>query len=168
MYLSKRPRRFSRPPVDEKDKNLRRHSRNLYAHKDFIYKADKNHYVCPAGKFLRPDGKTTMHGHVGRRYIQKDGDCTFCYLKSQCLRKNSARRNLFIVEIPKEMTFSEKMKTIIDSDAGRQAYSKRMGIVEPVFANITHNKGLKRFQYRGLKKVNTVWLLYSMVHNIEK
>jgi len=43
-----------------------------------------------------------------------------------------------------------------------------MGIVEPVFANITHNKGLSRFRYRGLKKVNTIWTLYCMVHNIEK
>jgi len=66
------------------------------------------------------------------------------------------------------MTFSEKMKKVIDSKEGRDLYSRRMGIVEPVFANITHNKGLSRFRYRGLKKVNTVWTLYCMVHNIEK
>jgi hypothetical protein len=31
-----------------------------------------------------------------------------------------------------------------------------------------HNKGLKRFTLRGKDKVNAQWLLYCMVHNIEK
>ena len=43
-----------------------------------------------------------------------------------------------------------------------------MGIVEPVFANITFQKGLNRFTLRGQQKVNAQWLLYCMVHNIEK
>jgi hypothetical protein len=79
--------------------------------------------------------------------------------------KNSS---YFYVDIPKPMTFSQKMKEIIDSPEGRNTYSKRMGIVEPVFGNITRNKGLSRFNYRGSKKVNVVWKLYCMVHNIEK
>jgi hypothetical protein len=40
--------------------------------------------------------------------------------------------------------------------------------VEPVFANIRHNKRLIRFNHRGREKVNTQWNLYCMVHNIEK
>jgi hypothetical protein len=60
------------------------------------------------------------------------------------------------------------MKALIDSPEGRELYSKRMGIVEPVFGNITVNKRLNRFHYRGKAKVNTVWKLYCMVHNIEK
>ncbi|MDO6783531.1 transposase [Neptunomonas phycophila] len=31
-----------------------------------------------------------------------------------------------------------------------------------------HNKGLKRFTLRVKDKVNTQWLLYCMVYNIEK
>jgi hypothetical protein len=51
---------------------------------------------------------------------------------------------------------------------GRQLYSQRIGTVEPVFANIRHNKRLTRFNHRGREKVNTQWNLYCMVHNIEK
>ena len=47
-------------------------------------------------------------------------------------------------------------------------YSQRMGTVEPVFANIRHNKRLHRFHLRGRAKVNTQWHLYCLVHNIEK
>ncbi|MCY0964489.1 transposase [Oceanospirillaceae bacterium G-43] len=43
-----------------------------------------------------------------------------------------------------------------------------MSTVEPVFANLEHNKGLKRFGLRGKKKVQAQWQLYAMVHNIEK
>ena len=51
---------------------------------------------------------------------------------------------------------------------GREEYSRRMGIVEPVFANITVNKGLNYFTMRGKRKVGAQWMLYCMVHNIEK
>jgi Transposase DDE domain len=40
--------------------------------------------------------------------------------------------------------------------------------VEPVFANIRHNKRMSRFNLRDQCKVNTQWHLYCLVHNIEK
>ncbi|MBL0245154.1 MAG: transposase [Rhodoferax sp.] len=43
---------------------------------------------------------------------------------------------------------------------GRQLYSQRFGTVEPVFANIRHNKRLTRLNHRGRTKVNTQWNLY--------
>ncbi len=52
--------------------------------------------------------------------------------------------------------------------AGRQIYSQRIATVEPVFANIRHNKRLDRFILRGKEKVGTQWRLYCLVHNIEK
>ncbi|WP_310384095.1 transposase [Roseateles sp.] len=44
-------------------------------------------------------------------------------------------------------------------------YSQRIGTVEPVFANLRHNK---RLNHRGQAKVKTHWSLYCLVHNIEK
>ena len=60
------------------------------------------------------------------------------------------------------------MKAKIDTPHGRRIYSRRLGIVEPVFANIAAQKGLDRFTLRGRAKVNVQWKLYCMVHNIEK
>jgi hypothetical protein len=40
--------------------------------------------------------------------------------------------------------------------------------VEPVFANLRHTKGMRRFTLRGKAKVATQWQLYCLVHNIEK
>nr|WP_246072491.1 transposase [Catenovulum sediminis] len=40
--------------------------------------------------------------------------------------------------------------------------------MEPVFANITKNKGMNYFTLRGKTKVNAQWQMYCLVHNIEK
>ncbi len=55
----------------------------------------------------------------------------------------------------------------IKSDQGRFLYSRRLGIVEPVFGNLK-NKGLRRFTLRGQDKVDGQWHLFCLVHNIEK
>ena len=52
--------------------------------------------------------------------------------------------------------------------AGRREYNKRLGAIEPVFGNITVNKGMNKFTLRGQDKVNTQWQMYCLVHNIEK
>ena len=56
----------------------------------------------------------------------------------------------------------------IDSAKGREIYRRRFGVVEPVFGNIRSQKRLNRFTLRGKIKVNIQWLMYCMVHNIEK
>ena len=42
------------------------------------------------------------------------------------------------------------------------------GTVEHVFGNVRYNKRLDRFTLRGRTKVNGQWLLFCLVHNIEK
>ena len=64
--------------------------------------------------------------------------------------------------------YSHEMALKIDTDRGREIYPHRMKTVEPVFANIRTQKRLDRFTLRGKVKVNIQWLLYCMVHNIEK
>jgi IS5 family transposase len=62
----------------------------------------------------------------------------------------------------------KEMAEKVDTERGREIYHQRIGIVEPVFANIRAVKGLDRFTLRGKIKVNIQWVLYCMVHNIGK
>ena len=55
-----------------------------------------------------------------------------------------------------------------DTDEGRYRYSQRLGTVEPVFADINHATGLRRFSLRGQRKVNAQWMMYCLAHNIGK
>jgi len=78
------------------------------------------------------------------------------------------RKHLAVwIENVKE-TFSQQMITKIDTPTARKIYGLRLAIVEPVFGNIRSQKRLDRFTLRGKIKVNIQWMLYCMVHNIEK
>jgi len=74
--------------------------------------------------------------------------------------------HIFYGKRPGSITDDMKMK--IDTVEGRRIYSKRLGIVEPVFGNIRACKKMDRLTLRGRIKVNIQWMLYCLVHNIEK
>jgi IS5 family transposase len=96
-------------------------------------------------------------------------DCSRCLLKRQCFyNKNTKRRALYVPIGVEKTNFSKAMQNKVDSDQGRKIYPQRFAIVEPVFANIRTQKRLDRFTLRGKVKVNIQWMLYCMVHNIEK
>ncbi len=52
------------------------------------------------------------------------------------------------------------MREKIDTREARRIYSTRMGIVEPVFGNITANKKMNRFTLRGRSKIRIQWLYF--------
>ena len=83
--------------------------------------------------------------------------------------RSVAKRKWLAVPVGKEpATLTARMRRKIDQGQAQKIYSRRLAIVEPVFANLRSNKGLDRFTYRGQVKVNIQWLLYCLVHNIEK
>jgi transposase len=139
---------------------------------EFIMDPKKGKLICPAGKelYVKDRNSKTPNGYRGTVYMAKKTDCRVCELRDRCLRKpNSPARTVLKVEgrVQGE-TFSQKMIEKVESDLGRFLYGMRMGIVEPVFANLRHMLGLDRFTLRGSGKVNIQWRLYSIVHNIHK
>ncbi len=62
----------------------------------------------------------------------------------------------------------DEMKAKIDSELGKRIYARRLGIVEPVFANICVHKRMHRFTLRSKSKVDVQWRLFALVHNIGK
>jgi hypothetical protein len=62
----------------------------------------------------------------------------------------------------------QKIIQKIDTPEGRQQYSRRLGIIDPVFGNIISILELKRFSLRGKVKVDIQWKLYCMVHHLLK
>jgi len=138
--------------------------------KDFLYDEDNDVYICPEGKILKLERKKAVIDRIiYRRYKSDEKACNACQLKRECLRgKNAKRRNLCVPVGVTPGNLTKPMAEKIDSDEGRKIYSQRMGIVEPVFANIRTHKTMNRFTLRGKIKVNIQWLLYCMVHNIGK
>jgi transposase len=59
-------------------------------------------------------------------------------------------------------------RQILATDWGGQLYLKRQGTVEPVFAQIKHNRGFRRFSRRGRSAVRSEWRLLTATHNLLK
>ena len=128
---------------------------------------------CPSGKSMWLSCKNAKI--TGRHYFTFVGylkDCRACSIQTQCMKTKPGLRGRqvsFLHETESgSVTYAQKMKVRIDSRAGRRQYSKRLGIIEPVFGNITSNKGMNRFTLRGQEKINAQWQMYCLVHNVEK
>jgi transposase len=148
--------------------------RRCFGPKDFVYDRDKELCICPAGKKLYVKNRNFMvRGLRAVAFMGAKTECRVCSLRSQCLRypdRTEARQVYFFNGHGKnaQETFTQRMKRKIDSALGRFYYSRRIGIVEPVFAHIRSTLGLNRFTLRGKRKVNAQWLLYCTLHNLIK
>ena len=144
----------------------------LFTQDDFNFDPTSNSCICPAGKTLWRQSTSIIS--QGKSYVRFTGylkDCRFCPLQKQCMRKlpkSTGRQVQFLMNQVQNVSHSDRMKVKIDSPIGRRQYSKRLGAIEPVFGNITVNKGMNKFTLRGQDKVNTQWKMYCLVHNIEK
>jgi len=70
--------------------------------------------------------------------------------------------------IAKDATGLERMARKLRTKKGRQTYSKRKSIVEPVFGQIKEFRGFRRFLLRGLENVSGEWDLICLTHNLLK
>ncbi len=56
----------------------------------------------------------------------------------------------------------------IDSPRGRKTYKKRAASIEPVFAQIKHNRRIRTISRRGLIAADSEWKLICATHNLLK
>lgn len=145
------------------------HQQGAFSIERFQYDPATDTYTCPQGKELTCQSARhgTGDGHHYRRYRSKARDCAGCPLKAKCIARGGARKSLAL-PVGEPATLTARMRQKIDTPEARRLYARRLAIVEPVFANLRSNKRLDRFTYRGQAKVGVQWLLYCLVHNLEK
>jgi transposase len=145
-----------------------------YTPKDFDYDPVRQTCVCPAGKKLYRNGSDCVfRGYAAVKFRGTVRDCVPCDQRDRCLRSPETSRTRQVAFFKGKaattpLSHTDRMKQRIDTPEGRALYGQRFAIVEPVFANICHNKRLDRFTQRGRVKVNAQWQLFCLVHNIEK
>jgi transposase len=147
--------------------------RRKFLPEDFRYDEKTDEYECPAGKKLKrhTQRQKSRWGMVYSAYRADARDCEVCTHREGCISKKGKRgkRKYLLIPIESEgRNYSQEMAAKMDTERAREIYPHRIKIAEPVFANIRTQKRLDRFTLRGKVKVNIQWLLYCMVHNIEK
>jgi hypothetical protein len=137
---------------------------------DFSFDPDKQVYLCPQGKELNCYARNQTNRHrTYDLYRARTKDCAACPVKARCLSKPTSSRRYLSVQVDSQPpNLIDEMKAKIDSEEGKRIYARRLGIVEPVFANICVHKRMHRFTLRSKRKVDVQWILFALVHNIGK
>ena len=143
---------------------------SLFTTADFSFDPGKQVYLCPQGKELTCHARNQINRYrTYDVYHARVEDCAACPVKARCLSKpTSSRRYLSVPVDTQPPNLIDEMKAKIDSEQGKRIYARRLGIVEPVFANICVQKRMNRFTLRTKLKVDVQWRLFALVHNIGK
>lgn len=175
MFRRRDPRfadrdRFKTPRKANIFADQRKEKSRGYGATDFAYDKILDQFTCKNGKVLTRWG-SSMRGDA--RYGIKKGECATCSLLLTCMpRAKVGTRKTLTVKTQetnnRNLPYTALMRAKIDSPEGRLIYSRRMKIIEPVFANMTVQKGMHKFTLRGKTKVGIQNLLYYIVHNIGK
>ena len=165
--------KYKQAPDPLHDKSPAKKASSLYEPQDFKFDRETHSCVCPAGQELSSNGREcNINGYIAIKFRGSESACGPCTQRDKCLRtphKTTTRQVAFFVgKLPGKNIHTERMKQRIDSAEGRALYGRRFATVEPVFANLRHNKQLNRFTLRGQAKVDGQWKLFALVHNIEK
>lgn len=144
--------------------------RTHFALEDFHYDEEENRYICPNGKPLRMHVKRHAANNTAYRiYKALEEDCRDCLVKGRCIYGNGRGPKTLMVPLGADgINLSKLMVEKIESERGRKIYTRRIAVIEPVFANLRTHKRMDRFTLQSKAKVNIQWMLYCMVHNIEK
>jgi hypothetical protein len=57
------------------------------------------------------------------------------------------------------------MRNVLATDYGGGLYRRRKAMIEPVFAQTKHNRGIDRFQRRARSAARSEWRLITATHN---
>ncbi|MCJ8315396.1 MAG: IS1182 family transposase [Pseudomonadales bacterium] len=163
---------YNEKQAERNNERIDTKSKNKYKASVFKFDSELNTCVCPNNKSMRymGDHYETTAG-LNKRFVGELKDCRNCPLQQKCMHnpvKEKGRQVSFLRDDKRTVKFMDIMKEKIDSAAGRRIYSKRMWTIEPVFGNICSNKKLSKSNLRGKTKVNGQWLMYCMIHNLEK
>mgnify|MGYP001576774344 CR=1 FL=1 len=145
------------------------HVEKRFTSVDFEIDVGNKFCKCPAGKQLKYKGRCQKGQAWYFKFVANTKNCRECPLRSSCLSSDKTKsRYLYIFEDHNARRTADEMLRKFDTEEGRNQYDHRIGIVEPVFGNIRAQKDMNKFTLRSKIKVNIQWMLYSIVHNMEK
>jgi hypothetical protein len=151
----------------EKD-NKKGNSRPSYDPVNMLYNSETDSYQCTLGRKLIKTGsrkRITENGYEQQYIIYQSDNCDSCPLKLECTRDGGKKT----IEVNNQLNrYKLKACTMLNSEAGIYHRKRRSVDVEPVFGNIKHNKGFKRFNLRGIKKAEIEAGLLAIAHNLKK
>jgi hypothetical protein len=136
---------------------------------DFVFDAEKDQYICPAGKVLKQFHRTYA---VPRSGITSDGtrlyragklDCDACALKAHCCPNMPARK------IPRSVHEGARDKArqlAATEDFGRSRNERKK--IEMLFAHLKTTMRFERMRLRGMTGARDEFHLAAIAQNLRR
>lgn len=153
------------------DRTKESSKKNPYSKWKFEYVPEQDVFICPNNRPVYLSRVVEEDG--GEYYVYETDDCSGCPFRNKCLKKSkkngdvSPSHNRTITVYPED-DLIKKMRSKLDSEAGKKIYQRRMATVEPFHGDVQKNRGFTQFHLRGLEKVNVEYHLLALAHNIRK
>lgn len=132
------------------------------------YNQAENYLVCPMGQRMKHIGegqRVTSSGFVQLISRYQALNCKGCPMRGVCHKAAGNR----IVEINHGLRkHKQAAKERLNTEQGIKYRKRRPADVEPVFAQLKHNHGFRRFLLKGLSKTEVEIGLLSIAHNLRK
>lgn len=122
---------------------------------------DNSDLVCPEGKVVKYLRTAKKNGRM--QNIYKCYDCPGCPVHDKCTKLEYRH-----IHVDVRLKYLQEMRSKLDSDRGREIYSKRKGIVEPVHGDDQKNRNWIQHHLRSLKKATGEFLLMRIGTNLRK
>ena len=133
-------------------------------HKDrFVYDEEHDRYRCPEGQWLRFTGSKRTRQTMMRLYRASGAACRACPAFGVC---TTDRRHGRALEIGPYDATLRKHRAWMSTSEAKQAYARRMYLVEPVFGILKEQQGARRFLLRGMANVAAEWALLATAFNL--
>jgi len=150
------------------DRNQHSKQTDWFKGENLEYDKKQDVLYCPIGEPMKRIGTTTRKTANGFKQTfakYQAGHCQGCPIKDACHTQQGNR----IVDVNHRLRkLKKQVDTRLTSEQGIAYRKKRPADIEPVFANIKHNKNFKRFMLRGLNKVEIETGLLAIAHNLAK
>ena len=150
-------------------KEQKKIKQNRPFHRDnFIYNESDDNFLCPAGKRLvyrETVERETKTGFITYVRIYECEDCSTCPDKEHCTK---AVGNRTIYYNPTLEQYKAQARENLTSEYGIGLRKRRGTEVETPFGDLKHNRLVKRFNLRGLEKVDHELGLHCIAHNLRK
>ncbi|NNF80846.1 MAG: IS1182 family transposase [Rhizobiales bacterium] len=143
-------------PVPQTSANKKK---GYFAKPDFVYRAEEDVYICPAGEQLIFHYQSEEKGLVLRRYWTNV--CGSCPLKQQCTPAKERRVTRWEHE-----HILEAMQQRLDENPEKMRLRRQT--VEHPFGTIKSWMGATHFQMRTLPKVATEMALHVLAYNLKR
>jgi hypothetical protein len=132
------------------------------------YNEAENYLTCPMGQRMAHIGdgqRITTSGYMQLISRYQAQDCNNCPMRGVCHQSPGNR----IVEVNHSLRkHKQAAKERLNTDQGINYRKRRPADVEPVFAQLKHNHGFRRFLLKGMSKTEVEIGLLSIAHNLRK